>query len=84
MDAIDTTGAGDIFHGAFTYGIAKKIPLEETLKFANIVAGLSSMRKDKFIVAILISKVFLVLFWGFVGTTFIDSFQNPIDRKSVV
>ena len=44
MDAIDTTGAGDIFHGAFTYGIAKKLPLEETLKFANIVAGLSVTR----------------------------------------
>jgi len=44
MDAIDTTGAGDIFHGAFTYGIAKKMPLEDTLKFANIVAGLSVTR----------------------------------------
>lgn len=44
MDAIDTTGAGDIFHGAFTYGIAKKMSLEETLKFANIVAGLSVTR----------------------------------------
>lgn len=43
-DAIDTTGAGDIFHGAFTFGIAKKLPLEETLKFANIVAGLSVTR----------------------------------------
>lgn len=44
MEALDTTGAGDIFHGAFTYGIAKKLPLEETLKFANIVAGLSVTR----------------------------------------
>lgn len=44
MDAIDTTGAGDIFHGAFTYGIAKKMPLEDILKFANIVAGLSVTR----------------------------------------
>ena len=43
-DALDTTGAGDIFHGAFTYGIAKKFPLEDTLKFANIVAGLSVTR----------------------------------------
>ena len=43
-DALDTTGAGDIFHGAFTYGVAKKFPLEENLKFANIVAGLSVTR----------------------------------------
>ncbi len=44
MDAIDTTGAGDIFHGAFTYAISKKFPLEEALKFSNIVAGLSVTR----------------------------------------
>lgn len=43
-DALDTTGAGDIFHGAFTYGVAKNFPLEENLKFANIVAGLSVTR----------------------------------------
>ena len=43
-DALDTTGAGDIFHGAFTYGVAKEFPLEENLKFANIVAGLSVTR----------------------------------------
>lgn len=45
--------------------------------FVNIVAGLSSMKKRKFILAILISKIFLVFFWGFVGTTFLDSFKNP-------
>lgn len=39
--AKDTTGAGDIFHGAFTYGIAKELPLEKCLKIANIAAGLS-------------------------------------------
>lgn len=44
VDALDTTGAGDIFHGAFTYGIAKKMPLKDTLRFANIVAGLSVTR----------------------------------------
>lgn len=41
VDAIDTTGAGDIFHGAFTYGIAKKYPLEKVLKIANIAGALS-------------------------------------------
>ena len=44
FDALDTTAAGDIFHGVFTYGIAKKMPLIEVLKFANIVAGLSVTR----------------------------------------
>lgn len=41
VNANDTTGAGDIFHGAFAYGIAKKLPLEKCLKIANIAAGVS-------------------------------------------
>lgn len=39
--AKDTTGAGDIFHGAFTYGLTKNLPIEKCLKIANIAAGLS-------------------------------------------
>jgi len=42
--AIDSTGAGDIFHGAFTYGIAQGYSMEKTLKIANIAGGLSVMR----------------------------------------
>ena len=41
VNANDTTGAGDIFHGAFAYGIAKKLPLEKCLKISNIAAGVS-------------------------------------------
>ena len=41
VKAIDSTGAGDIFHGAFTYGIAKKWPYEKTLQMANITGALS-------------------------------------------
>ena len=41
VNAKDTTAAGDIFHGAFTYGLAKKLPLEKVLKIANIAAGIS-------------------------------------------
>ena len=44
----------------------------------NIVAGLSSMEKKKFISAILVGKIFMVFFWGFVGTTLLESLQNPI------
>ncbi len=42
--AQDTTGAGDIFHGAFVYGLSKKLPLEKCLKIANIAAGISVKR----------------------------------------
>ncbi len=41
VEAKDTTGAGDIFHGAFIYGLSKKLSLEKSLKIANITAGLS-------------------------------------------
>ncbi len=41
VEAVDTTGAGDIYHGAFAYGLAKGFSLEKTIKFATIAAGLS-------------------------------------------
>lgn len=42
--AVDTTGAGDIFHGAFTYCIASNYDLEKSLKISNITAALSVTR----------------------------------------
>ncbi|MEG0994941.1 MAG: PfkB family carbohydrate kinase [Bacilli bacterium] len=44
VKAIDSTGAGDIFHGAFTYFIANHIPYEASLRFANITAAISVTR----------------------------------------
>ena len=38
---VDTTGAGDIFKGAFAYSIIKDHDLEKAIKFGNIAAGLS-------------------------------------------
>ena len=37
----DTTGAGDIFHGAFAYGLLNRFPIEKCVSYANIAAGLS-------------------------------------------
>jgi sugar/nucleoside kinase (ribokinase family) len=37
----DTTGAGDVFCGAFTYAILQRWPLERALPFANAAAGLT-------------------------------------------
>ena len=39
--AVDTTGAGDIFHGAFAYAIASGSDVEKAVKYGNIAAGLS-------------------------------------------
>jgi len=41
---VDSTGAGDIFHGAFTYGIAKGFDFEKVLKLSNIAGAISVSR----------------------------------------
>ncbi len=38
----DSTGAGDIFHGAFAYQYYKTKDVEKAVKFANVAAGLSA------------------------------------------
>ena len=43
VDAVDTTGAGDIFHGVFVYGLAQKQRMEEILQFACAAAALNCM-----------------------------------------
>ena len=40
-EAVDTTAAGDIFHGAFAYAITAGIPLLEALRFSSMTASLS-------------------------------------------
>lgn len=40
VDVVDTTGAGDVFHGAFIYGLLKNWDIEKTAEFANAVAAM--------------------------------------------
>lgn len=40
-EAVDTTGAGDIFHGAFVYGLASHMRYEEILHLASMAASIS-------------------------------------------
>ncbi len=40
VKAVDTTGAGDIFHAGFIYGLLQNWEVVEILKFANAVAAL--------------------------------------------
>ncbi|HLH05479.1 MAG TPA: carbohydrate kinase family protein [Bryobacteraceae bacterium] len=37
----DTTGAGDVFHGAFCYAMLQKVGLAEALEFSNAAAALN-------------------------------------------
>ena len=41
LEVKDTTGAGDIFHGAFAYQYFQTKNIELAVKFANVTAGLS-------------------------------------------
>jgi sulfofructose kinase len=41
VNAVDTTGAGDIFHGAFLYGLVQNWKVEEILEFSCAAAALN-------------------------------------------
>lgn len=43
----------------------------------NIASALSKIKFKKFFTAIIIGKVSLVFFWGFIGTSLIESLKNP-------
>lgn len=40
VKAVDTTGCGDVFHGAFIFGLLQKWDLNETMRFASATAAL--------------------------------------------
>ncbi len=40
IKAVDTTGAGDVFHAGFIYGLLQNWEVEEILRFANAAAAL--------------------------------------------
>jgi sulfofructose kinase len=44
IHAVDTTGAGDVFRGAFIYALLQAWRVEETLRFANAAAAVSCTR----------------------------------------
>jgi len=41
VNCIDTTGAGDVFHGAFCYSVLQRMPIAEALEFSNAMAALN-------------------------------------------
>jgi sulfofructose kinase len=40
VEAFDTTGAGDVFHGGYVYGLLQGWGLSETVRFASAAAAL--------------------------------------------
>ncbi len=43
VEVVDTTGCGDVFHGAFIYGMLRDWPLEAVAEFAGAVAALKCL-----------------------------------------
>jgi sugar/nucleoside kinase (ribokinase family) len=43
VNCVDTTGAGDVFHGAFCYAVLQSMPMREALDFSNAMAALNCM-----------------------------------------
>lgn len=41
VDCVDTTGAGDVFHGAFCYAVLQGMAIGEALEFSNAMAALN-------------------------------------------
>lgn len=40
VDVVDTTGAGDVFHGGYIYGLLQKWDLKDVVRFASAFAAL--------------------------------------------
>ncbi|HZU27029.1 MAG TPA: PfkB family carbohydrate kinase [Bryobacteraceae bacterium] len=44
VNTVDTTGAGDVFHGAFCYSVLQNMSLGDALEFSNAMAALNCTR----------------------------------------
>ncbi|WP_448196103.1 PfkB family carbohydrate kinase [Raoultella planticola] len=44
VDVVDTTGAGDVFHGAMALALAEKMPTIQAIRFASAVAAMKCTR----------------------------------------
>lgn len=42
VEAVDTTGCGDVFHGGYIYGLLQNWPIEDTVRFAAACAALKT------------------------------------------
>ena len=45
VDALDTTGCGDVFHGAYALALAEQRSLDDRIAFASAAAALKATRR---------------------------------------
>ena len=43
INCVDTTGAGDVFHGAFCYAVLQDMAIDRALEFSNAMAALNCL-----------------------------------------
>jgi sulfofructose kinase len=41
VNCVDTTGAGDVFHGAFCYAVLQEMSIRDALDLSNALAALN-------------------------------------------
>ena len=44
VEVVDTTGSGDVFHGAYIYGLSKGWPMDQVIEFASAAAAIKCTR----------------------------------------
>ena len=49
--------------------------------FINLLAGVSNIKKEKYLLSLIIGKAFMITFWGYIGKSFIESMT---DIKAVI
>lgn len=47
--------------------------------FINLGAGLSNIPVKKYLYALLLGKIFVVIFWGYIGCNLVECLTNPIE-----
>jgi ribokinase len=45
VEVVDTTGCGDVFHGAYCYALARGLPLMKRLRIASAAAALKATQR---------------------------------------
>jgi len=45
VKSVDTTGCGDVFHGAYAAALSRQLPIEECLRIASAMAALKATRQ---------------------------------------
>lgn len=75
----------DLMHDMNFANLVLMIAIPFTPAFLiNIAAGISRVDTKKYLYALMIGKISLVYFWGYIGVSLIESFKNPMILIRVV